>query len=175
MDKSRSRRALILIAVICVLSLQGCKSANSVEMRMVLPPGAQAMEVPMDQTFLMATPIIEPLPAYPVGASRDINVSSCVEIVIAVDGSVSLVTPLYALPECPLTEDEIDPAFIASVTSSVKQWQYFAAAVCTFPQGVPKNDDCLGDGVVITPTAIKLSYVFTFQSGGRVSVKPKHD
>ena len=150
--------------------LGGCKTSSTVGMRMIFPSGAEIMEIPEDQGFLMASPVTQPIPIFPPEAPRNINTNICVELVISESGSVSAATPKYALPECPQAQSELDQRFVASAVEAAKGWQFLAAATCTFAAGAPKTDDCSGDHVVITPIAIKVSYVFQFQSNGRVSV-----
>ena len=163
---SRFLPALSLAAFVLV----GCKTNAAVDMRMVLPPGVQAMSIPKDQVFLMASPVSQPMPAFPADAPNKISTSVCVELVIAESGGISSATPLHALPECPKTRSQSDSRFVKSVVEAAMKWQFLAAATCVFPSGIPATDDCSGDGVVITPVAIKASYVFSFQSGQPVSV-----
>jgi len=164
---------IVLTLGLMVFLLVGCKTNSAVGMRMILPPGAEIMEIPADNSFLMASPVSQPMPVFPAAAPRNINTSVCVEFIINESGSVSSATPSYALPECPQTEDELDQRFVTSAVAAAKNWQFLAAATCSFPAGTPKTDDCSGDGVVITPVAIKVSYVFSFQGDGRVSIKGK--
>ena len=56
----------------------------------------------------------------------------------------------------------------------VRQWEFFAAAVCTFPPGVAKNHECEGDGVVVAPVAIRMAFVFSFEvDRGRAVVRQR--
>ena len=152
-----------------VLLVAGCKTGSMVGMQMVLPPMAEVMNVPKDKTFLMASPLTQPLPAYPPGVKRDASAHVCVEFVIDDNGAVASTTPIYGLPECPAPQEEIDPQFIGSAVEAAGQWQFLAAAICAFPEGVEAEEDCSGDEVVVTTVAIKVAYVFTFQSSGRVT------
>ena len=138
-------------------------------MKMVIPPIAQVMDVPKDKSFLMAAPVSQPLPEYPTGVKRGASASVCIEFVIDEKGAVSSAAPLYALPECPGSRVELDTRFVDSAVEAASQWQFLAAAICTFSQGVEPTDDCSGNDVVVTAVAIKIAYVFTFQSGGRVT------
>lgn len=166
-------RPLILAAALAAAATAtpGCKSTSEVEMRMMLPPGASVMEIPEDEVFLMASPVSQPMPRYPEGVSRSGDVSTCIEMVVDESGAIRSATPLYGLPGCPAGPTSIDHRFINSSIEAVKRWQFLAAALCTFPPGTPVNDDCAGNGVVISPVAIKLAYVFFFHSSGRVSVR----
>lgn len=121
----------------------------------------------------MASPVSQPMPAYPEGAPSMAGVSACVEMVIDETGAVSSASPLYGLPDCPLAQHELDNRFTASTIEAVRGWEFLAAAVCTFRPGVAPTDDCSGAGVVISPVAIKVSYVFSFQADGRVSARAK--
>ena len=156
--------------------LIGCKRQirPNVGMDMILPPGAETMQVPKDKVFLMAAPISEKMPDFPAGlltrSARDTHI--CVEIVVSEEGSVSSVIPLYETIECPLSKKHTDERFTKAVTNAVQTWEFFAAAICTFPATIAKNDDCKGEGVVTDRVAIKMSFVFSFQvDRGRVSLR----
>jgi len=167
-NSARCFRTIAAAALIVVL-VAGCKTRSTVGMQMVLPPMAEVMDVPKDKTFLMASPVTQPLPAYPSGVKRGATAHVCIEFVIDENGAVASTTPLYGLPECPAPQEELDPQFISSAVEAAGQWQFLAAAICTFPEGVEPTEDCSGEEVVVTTVAIKIAYVFTFQSGGRVT------
>ena len=168
-----SYRALGMLVTLAVLLNSGCKSTSQVDMRMILPAGAPVMDIPEDKMFLMASPVSQPMPTYPEGVSHTAEVSTCVEMVIDETGAVSSATPLYGLPDCPQQQASIDPRFVGSSIEAVKNWQFLAAAVCTFPPGTSMTEDCSGDDVVIAPVAIKLAYAFSFHSSGRVSAQAR--
>lgn len=156
-------------AALIVVAVAGCKTRSAVDMRMVLPPMTEVMDVPKGKTFLMASPVTQPMPKYPVGVQRGASAHVCIELVIDENGAVASATPLYGLHECPAAQDELDTRFVDSAVEAAGRWQFLAAAICTFPEGGEATDDCSGDEVVVTTVAIKLAYVFTFQSGGRVT------
>ena len=163
----------IAAAALVVLPIAGCKTNSTVGMHMVLPPMAEVMDIPKNKTFLMASPVAQPLPAYPSGVQRGDSTRVCIELVIDENGAVASTTPLYGLPECPAPKEELDPQFVGAAVDAAGRWQFLAAAVCTFPEGAETMDDCSGDEVVVTTVAIKIAYVFTFQSGGRVTAVAK--
>lgn len=171
--ESRYSGVLLLTVLSGALVASGCKTSSRVGMRMILPPGAPVMDVPKGQVFLMASPISQPMPVYPMGVSKAAEVSACVELVVDESGAVSSVAPLYGLPDCPLGQVEIDQRFVVSSVQAVKNWRFLAAAICTFPPGLPRNDDCTGAGVRVSPVAIRLSYVFSFQRGGGVTAQAR--
>jgi hypothetical protein len=166
-------RFVLVFVALAVLLATGCKSPSRVAMRMILPPGAEVMDMPEDKAFLMASPVSQPMPTFPVGAPRRTRVSACVEMVIDESGAVRSASPLYGLPDCPLEAHEMDRRFVASSIAAARKWQFLAAAICTFPPGTPPNDECTGAGVVISEVAIKVSYVFSFEGDGRVSARAK--
>src|SRR5690554_1839103 len=165
----------IAAAALIVVTVVGCKTRSAVDMRMVLPPMAEVMDVPKDKTFLMASPVTQPSPAYPSGVQRGASARVCIEFVIDENGAVASTTPLYGLPECPAPKEELDPQFIISAVEAAGRWQFLAAAICTFPDGVDATDDCSGEEVVVTTVAIKIAYVFSFESGGRVTAVARRD
>lgn len=171
--ENRRTLALLLAMPLAAAVSSGCKTTSGVAMRMILPPGARVMDIPKDKAFLMASPVSQPMPEFPAGVSRAADVSACVEMVVDESGAVSSAVPVYGLPECPLEQAEIDQRFVASSLEAVKRWQFLAAAICTFPPGAPKTDDCSGMDVMVSPVAIKLSYVFSFQGNGRVTAQAK--
>jgi hypothetical protein len=165
---SRRAAAACTGVLATMLLAAGCAHRSStlaIDQAMILPAGAQTLEVPADQAFLMAGPVSNPPPAFPDGLvdAASSPVAVCAEFVVEADGAVRTVTPLFELPECPLPASRIDPRYVAAVEAAVRQWQFFAAATCTFPPGVAKDDTCDGEGVEVTPVAIKLAYVFTFR------------
>ncbi|HEY0333313.1 MAG TPA: hypothetical protein VGC74_06315 [Stenotrophomonas sp.] len=173
MSATLARKYLPVVAVFAALSLAGCKTHSAVGMQMVLPPGAQILDVQEDAFFLMASPVSQPMPVFPAGVSGDSDVGVCVEMVVDESGAIRTARPVYELPECPLDSAKIDGRYVASAVAAVKQWQFLAAATCSFPPGATKTEDCSGSDVVVSPIAIKLSYAFSFQRGGRVTAKAK--
>jgi len=168
----------LVIAALLIAALSSCakNTKHNVDMNMILPPSAEHMKLPEDQTFLMPSPISEQMPDYPSElVSRSLgDITACAEIVIEHSGLVSSVTPLYEIPDCPLSKQEIDARFSSAVTEALLTWTFTHPATCSFAAGVEKTDDCSGPGVIITPVAIKLAFVFTFQvSNGRTMVKKK--
>ena len=154
-----------------VFLIAGCKTNSAVGMRMVLPPGAQVMSIPKNQGFLMATPVSQPMPVFPADTPTKVSTSVCVELVISESGGISSAIPLYALPECPQTKSQLDQRFVQAAVEAAMKWQFLAAATCVFPAETPMTDDCSGEGVMITPVPIMVSYVFSFQSGQPVRAK----
>lgn len=157
-----------IAAALMVALVTGCRAGSTVGMQMVLPAMAEVMDIPKDKAFLMASPVSQPLPEYPPGVPRGAGARVCIEFVVDENGAVSSATPLYGLPECPAPQAELDPRFVDSAVDAARQWQFLAAAICTFPHGGEATVDCEGDEVVVTTVAIKVAYVFVFQSGGRV-------
>lgn len=167
-------RAVGWIALAAIaLGLSGCASrATSVDKRMVLPPGAPAMTLEQREGFLMAVPIHEPLPRLEaVAAGPDGRTEVCVEIVIDADGVVSEARHMPGVDAC-ATEPEA--AYVAAALDAVRQWTFFAAAICEFPAGQAKTDDCSGEGVIVRAVPIRLMYAFAFErSGGQSRVRAR--
>lgn len=155
-----------LLLITLIISATACTGARKgdVGMGMILPKSAEKIEVPEDQTFLFPVPVVEPvLPEYPtalIASKQSANV--CIEIVIDENGEVSRTVPLFDIPDCPDSSNKLNPLFIEASIKAIKQWQFSAAAICKFPVTVKKNDDCEGDGVIISTIPIKLAYTFGF-------------
>ena len=67
-----------------------------------------------------------------------------------------------------------DAAYVAAALEAVRQWTFFAAAICEFPAGLAKTGDCSGEGVVVRAVPIRLMYAFAFErSGGKARVRAR--
>lgn len=170
-------RGWLWIAVVACVS--ACAGApKRVDREMVIPFGAARHEVSDEQLFIMAVPIHAPDPEFPAGMrAPGGRLPVCVSFVVTGEGVVEAVE-LVDLPACSDTRAHAGDAFGQAVVSTVSGWSYFGAAVCDFTGGAIRNDDCEGEGVQITPVAIRLTYVFTFDSTagkGRVSSERRLD
>lgn len=155
------------------LGLAGCaSSATSVDKRMVLPPGAPAMTLAQREGFLMAVPIHEPLPRLEAAvAGPDGRTEVCVEIVVDADGVVSEARHMPGVDACAA---EPEAAYVDAALDAVRRWTFFAAAICAFPAGQAKTDDCSGEGMVVRAVPIRLMYAFAFErSGGQSRVRAR--
>lgn len=168
----RSRPSMIIVAAALVLA--GCSHRTlQVERAMVLPPAAQMHSVAPNQRFLMAGPIEDPDPAYPVGAPLDGALHICTTFVVTAEGEVIDIALDRADTACADPDAHATAPFADAVLGTLQRWRYFAAAVCTFPDGIDPetNPRCDGADVRIDAVPIRLRYVFAFSSqrGGRVS------
>ena len=147
-----------------------------VDRALLLPPGAERHEVESDQRFLMAVPISDPDPMFPIGARLDAALHLCAAFVVAADGTVSDVVVDREGAGCADPGDATAAPFARATIGTLRGWRYFGAAICTFPDGADPDADprCDGDGVRAEAVPIRLRYVFTFSSGrgGRVSRSP---
>lgn len=169
-----SFRGAVVALVWIVFALIGCATSTEVvDRRMILPLAADKYSVDEDQHFLMAIPIRTPMPKFPRevtsrgGGPRKI----CVEFVVTAEGIVEQIEFIDKnLPDCQTTKLE-DSTFRAAVTEALTQWSFIGAAICTFPEGVEKEDDCESEGVEVRAVPIRLMYVFTFDTkNGRASI-----
>lgn len=168
-------RAITLLAAVgLAVCLPACTTrGTAIDKRMVLPPGARTMALDRQQGFLMAVPIDEPLPALEgMATGPDGRVEVCVEIVIDDEGRVSAARHTPGVDGCHATPD---PAYVAAALEAVRRWRYFAAAVCEFPAGQAKTDDCRGEDVVVRAVPIRLTYAFAFERvAGKARVRARH-
>ncbi len=171
----RCRRSLprCLIAFCALLAMAGCATttSSSVDRRMVLPAGAERHQVDEDQHFLIAGLISSPMPDFPPGAgTKDGTREVCVEFVVTVDGLVEEVVFPRSEGGCARTGDD-KALFEQAVSEALARWQLTGAAICTFPAGVPRDESCEGEGVLVRAVPIRLMYVFSFtQANGKRSV-----
>lgn len=138
---------------------------------MVLPVGAEQHHVDENQKFLMAAFIASPMPKFPMKATRaDGLYEVCVSFVVTEDGLVEQIEfPDEATQCAALAHDSTD--FQEAVADALSRWSFIGAAICTFPEGVAKDDECEGEGVEIRAVPIKLMYVFSFeQVNGKRSI-----
>lgn len=167
--RRRVRDALVMAAA--VVGLAGCASrGTAIDKRMVLPPGAATMTLETRQGFLMAVPVHEPLPVLADDArGPDGRTEVCVEIVIDVEGQVSEARHMPGVDAC---DAQPDAGYAAAALAAVRQWTFFAAALCEFPGEQPVTEDCSGEGVTVRAVPIRLMYAFAFErSGGKARVR----
>jgi len=162
------------LVVIAMTLLTGCAHrTQAVAREMVLPPSARTHVVESNQRFVMAASIEAPDPVYPADAQLDGTLRLCTTFVVNADGAVDDVGFDRESPACVEPGTPASTPFEQAVRTTLQQWRYFGAAVCTFPDGIDPDSDprCDGAGVRVTPIPIRLRYVFTFSSerGGRVS------
>jgi hypothetical protein len=114
------------------------------------------------------------MPVYPAGLLRQQlpNQLICLRFAANVDGTVSNLTPLYGVDECPANAGQTPPEFWAATVDAVSRWEFFASIRCTFPAGTPDREKCDGPGAKQEAVGVTLSYRFVFSSdGGRGGVK----
>lgn len=163
---------LSFVLVTAAIGAVGCSSTQeAVDRRMILPSGAATYQVDERQHFLMAAPVRSPLPSFPEGVSAPDGLHEvCVRFVVSEMGEVEQIEFPEATLGCGIPNFENIP-FQNAVTKALSQWSFIGAAVCTFPEGVEKDERCEGDGVEVRAVPIRLMYVFSFsQTGGKKSV-----
>lgn len=153
--------------VFVALALAACADSRSTRVgaSMILPPLATTMKMQEQQLFLMANHLNpEHLPDYPAERMQDgpEQARVCVDLVVDDGGAVTWAVPLHGGPECPAAPDPVLAPFEQAVLAAVREWQFTAAAVCTFPPGIEKNDDCEGEGVVERAVPLRMAFVFDF-------------
>lgn len=165
---------LIALLVVATLASAGCSSRSrpvkpapgtDVGVAVIVPSGAERMQLPANQAFQMAYPVHDPLPEYPadlISAGLD-ELAVCVDIVVTAEGTLGSVTPLHAQPHCPLEATALPQPFVDSALAAVRQWRFVPAEVCRFPEGVEANRDCIGEDVTLQAVPIRLGLVFTFR------------
>jgi hypothetical protein len=164
----KARHAVFLLALMSAAA--GCASKSDVvDMRMLLPPPAERPRLVERQHFIMAAPIRNALPVFPEAVpTREADTVVCVEIVVSEHGDVPTARIVRDVGGCGA---QPGLQFEQQVLQAVRSWSFFAAALCEFPQGIERNEECEGDGVMVRAVPIKLTYAFTFsRKGGRKNV-----
>ncbi|OHC48192.1 MAG: hypothetical protein A2X69_13345 [Rhodobacteraceae bacterium GWF1_65_7] len=160
------------LAIVGVLLLSACAGTQSTRVgaEMILPPQAPQMKMQSQELFLMASHLNpDVLPDYPADllAEGPEQATVCAELVVDENGVVVWTAPLRAGPQCPPEALPALAPFERAVEQAVRRWQFTAAAVCTFPPGVEKNDDCAGEGVVEKTVPLRMAFVFDFSRSER--------
>ena len=163
------KRAGLLLAFVLLVGCGGSRTTQ-VGAEMILPPMAPQMKMQSQEAFFMAEHLNpELLPDYPEALLEKgpEQATVCVEIVVDADGTVSWTAPLRAGPRCPAEALPALAWFEHAVGQTVRQWRFEPASVCTFPAGVEKNYDCIGEGVVRKTVPLRLAFVFEFSRSER--------
>ena len=172
-----------IVALFAILAFAGCRSApvaeapavGSVGVALVTPPaGATRMQLDSSQAFVFPN-LVEPvaMPAYPQDLLplRLDPLELCVEVTISAEGAVSAAKRRVD-EACPGVAGTHEEHFTAALLDAVGQWTYDPALVCRTPDGRPSKDACAEPDAVETPTALRLSYAFSFsQRDGQPSVE----
>lgn len=87
----------------------------------------------------------------------------CAHVIVTADGAVQCVDPMSDRDECAagLLPDNAD--LVQAVRTTVLQWRFVPAAMCTFARGVAQPaalDDCTGADSQ-DPVPVTLSFAFT--------------
>ncbi|AZR22371.1 hypothetical protein [Xanthomonas vasicola] len=157
---------LKIILLLIFFNLCGCATSTvrKIEKGMILPDGVEQVKLSSNQKFLMATPVVNSMPPFPVEATGLVDILICIEFVVMEDGSVSSVRQIDASPGCERVNSESSKIFAPEVLGAVTHWSFLGAAICSYKVN---EAECDGQGVEITPIPIKLAYKFNFlQSNG---------
>lgn len=139
---------------------------------LLIPMGASRYEMEKNEIFLMADrlPGFQE-PRYPqeyLGQDMDTR-TVCVDLVVDSEGAVSSASINRTEHVC--AGGGAPAAFEEAALESVREWQFFAAQICTYPDGVEPDARCEGEGVSSQLVPVRLTYVFEFsQAGGKSSV-----
>ena len=165
---------LSLFSIILLLSLASSCSYVSTHVKQsngavgyttITSPKSSVLVLATNQTFVLGEPVPKvALPTYPKAllTSGLADQRVCVSVVVTEEGSVASVTPLFAIPDCPLAESETNEQFVAAVVDAVSKWEFYSSQTCTFPAGTPAKNRCSGIGVEILPIAVTQSFQFLF-------------
>lgn len=175
-----------LLAGGCLVLLTACTSAPVVSEPAPAPTGAVGATLlapAADTRRMVLAPnrrFLHPnldgegaLPVYPekVLARRLPPVTVCVDVVIDAAGQVTAVAPRQD-GDCVAASSDDTAAFLDAVRIAVAEWRYAPALLCEAPAGYAGDDACAAEGMVETPTAVRLSYAFRFsQTAGRPEVE----
>lgn len=173
-DARQRKLSLCAWASLLSIGVSGCAShrptaiepSGLVGMELIIPSSGSRYQMRADQAFLMpefaGTPA---LPTYPVEllAQRIPALRVCVEVHIDDGGSVTASRAVADAAGCASVADPYVSVFHKSVVAATSGWQFLAAAVCTFPEGVEHDERCEGDGVTIEAVPVRLAFAFVFR------------
>lgn len=167
----------ICLALLAILVVAGCgprrvKEYSSSTIKPFIPPSADRYEIGENQKFVIGAPAAAlQLPVYPKITKLDRAVIVvCLEVSIDKDGHVYDSKPLFALPDCPASKNDVAPEFVNSAKQAAVGWRFLPSRLCTYPSGYDTaslTDNCAGPVVRIEPMAIKLAFRFKFMKGFR--------
>lgn len=162
---------LLVMSVVSGCSHQRVSSGTSgvVDSGLLIPMGASRYEMSDREAYFMPDRLsgyTEPVyPTSHLGERLDVQVV-CIDLTVDEGGDV--ISSSVNASEAICTPSEHSSAFQNAALAAVSDWKFFAAQVCTFPEGMEHNDRCDGDGVVVRLLPVKLTYVFEFslENGG---------
>lgn len=172
----------MLALVLPVFILGGCahpalmRKSESVTYHAFIPSGAIGFNLHSNQSITLGAGIKQAPPNYPaqLDATSIPKQSVCLAIAINEKGVVYMSHPLFGIAGCPVNEHAIEPAFVVAAQHAVTHWLFVPSLLCTFQRGTSANapgNHCPMAGVVVTPVAISLAFVFTFtQANGLPAV-----
>ncbi|MBB3781159.1 hypothetical protein FHY16_003967 [Xanthomonas campestris] len=162
---------------------QRSQREDSVEQRMLSAQSGgdgtssiQSYTLAPAQRFRMPRALRSDAPVLPADSPRQTlpPTTVCAHVILAADGAVQRVDPMSDRDECAagLLPDNAD--LLQAVRTTVQQWRFVPAALCTFAAGVAQPaalDDCSG-AISEEPVPVTLSFAFTFEvRQGKVSVR----
>lgn len=134
---------------------------------MILPVNAAYLEVRSDQKFIMAVPIDDRNPDFPVNADRD-SAMVCLEFLVTGEGVVHAPLQIASAAGCEPIGYPGSMPFVREATRAVEGWTFFGAAICDFNYD---ESECDIDATRVRPVPIKLAYKFSFSTvGGKRAV-----
>lgn len=128
------------------------------------------------QRFRMPRALHSEAPVLPADSPRQTlpPTTVCAHVILTAEGAVQRVDPMSDRDECAAGLLPGNADLVQSVRTTVQQWQFVPAAMCTFAPGVAQPaalDDCTG-ATGEEPVPVTLSFAFTFEvRQGKVSVR----
>jgi hypothetical protein len=111
-----------------------------------------------------------PSPAFPETFNlRDLPPTVvCVRLSISEHGAISDAAVLHQEGECGFRATEVGRQLEQAVLSTLRQWRFEPASICTYADLASKERDknetgCNGEGATAMQVAISLGYAFTFE------------
>lgn len=165
----RKRKRILLLAL--TLGCGSCAShIASVDQRMILPQSDNRYELDPRQAFIYPSPLENASPAFPESFNRsDLPPTVvCARLSISEQGAVNDAAALQQEGECGSHATEVGRQLEQAVLTTLRQWRFEPASICTYPDLASKERDknetgCNGEGVTATRVAVSLGYAFTFQ------------
>ncbi|CAD7714264.1 hypothetical protein LMG31884_10330 [Xanthomonas hydrangeae] len=128
------------------------------------------------QRFRMPRALRSAAPVLPADSPRQSlpPTTVCAHVILNAEGAVQRVDPMSDRGECAAGLLPGNADLVQAVRTTVQQWQFVPAAMCTFAPGVAQPaalDDCTG-ATGEEPVPVTLSFAFTFEvRQGKVSVR----
>lgn len=161
---------LLLVISLPPLVLSGCATLSpAVESSAHLPREAAVLAVESHQRLLLPAELgrlAEPVYPDAVPPRPGARTEVCLSFLVDEGGEVQDIRPeRFAGTHCGTDSPEGMAPFWQAAEAAVRQWSFFAAAVCEFssPEAAARSDEACRGADAIRPVAVRLAWIMRFR------------